>query len=228
MKVKYGSIVVAGSGKIGGHVASHNKGGAYFRTKVTPTNPQTTSQSLYRGIFSANSKEWSVLTDVQRQAWNTMESLKSVTGAFGDKMLLSGKALFSKVNNNLQAIGAATIASPVIPVSAYVMAVSSFTFNNGTQIASLTFSNAIPATHTVIVKASPSVSPGISFSKNLTRIIRGLNTGDTSPVALSGEYLGKFGAIGAAGQRVFWEMYAIEKVSGIASAVVRGSSIIAA
>ena len=39
MKIKFGSEVVDGRGKIGGHVYSKNKGGAYKRTKVTPSNP---------------------------------------------------------------------------------------------------------------------------------------------------------------------------------------------
>jgi len=45
MKMKFGAIVVDGRGKIGGHVASKNRGGAYLRTKVTPSNPQTGYQA---------------------------------------------------------------------------------------------------------------------------------------------------------------------------------------
>jgi len=46
MKIKFGSIVVNGSGKLGGHVYSSNRGGNYVRTLATPSNPQTPAQQL--------------------------------------------------------------------------------------------------------------------------------------------------------------------------------------
>jgi hypothetical protein len=51
MKMKFGAIVTEGRGKIGGHVASKNKSGAYLRTKVTPVNRQSVAQSnVLRGM----------------------------------------------------------------------------------------------------------------------------------------------------------------------------------
>lgn len=65
MKLKFGAIVVDGRGKIGGHVASKNGAGAYLRTKVTPTNPQTARQSFVRALFAAITAAWSGLTASQ-------------------------------------------------------------------------------------------------------------------------------------------------------------------
>jgi len=59
MKIKFGAIVVAGSGKIGGHVASKNRGGAYLRTKVTPTNPNSPAQAGARALLASLSTGWS-------------------------------------------------------------------------------------------------------------------------------------------------------------------------
>jgi len=39
MKTLFGAIVVDGRGKLGGHVASKNRHGSYFRTKVSPSQP---------------------------------------------------------------------------------------------------------------------------------------------------------------------------------------------
>jgi hypothetical protein len=69
MLAKFGAIVVDGRGKINGFVASRNTYGSYFRTKVTPANPNTTAQALVRGQFTAVSQAWRGLTSSQRLGW---------------------------------------------------------------------------------------------------------------------------------------------------------------
>ena len=60
MKLKFGAIVTDGRGKIGGHVASKNRSGAYLRTKVTPSNPNTVAQVQVRSILASLSQSWSL------------------------------------------------------------------------------------------------------------------------------------------------------------------------
>lgn len=97
-KVKFGAMMVDARGKLGGHVYSKNRGGAYMRTKVTPTNPQSLDQSEVRSIFGSISQSWSNLTDDQRATWNgAVENFKT-TDVFGDLRTPSGKALFQRLN----------------------------------------------------------------------------------------------------------------------------------
>jgi hypothetical protein len=84
MKMKFGAFVVAGSGKIGGHVASRNRSGAFLRTKVTPTNPQTGAQNAVRSLLASLSSAWRSLTGAQRAAWNGAVSAFPRTNVFGD------------------------------------------------------------------------------------------------------------------------------------------------
>src|SRR4051812_170938 len=84
MKVKFGSLVVDGRGKIGGHVLSKNRGGAYMRTKVTPINPQTADQSTVRGTLTSLSQSWRALTQNQITAWNNAVQNFQSTDIFGD------------------------------------------------------------------------------------------------------------------------------------------------
>ena len=65
-KIKFGMMMTDASGKLGGQVFSKNRGGSYVRTKVTPTNPQSTAQMSIRGIFASISSRWSSLTEAQR------------------------------------------------------------------------------------------------------------------------------------------------------------------
>lgn len=43
-KIKFGMMMTDARGKLGGQVFSKNRSGSYVRTKVTPVNPQTTTQ----------------------------------------------------------------------------------------------------------------------------------------------------------------------------------------
>ena len=70
MLIKFGSIVTRGSGKLGGHVFSRNRGGAYIRTNQTPSNPQTAFQQSGRATFTELTQGWSALTQNERDSWN--------------------------------------------------------------------------------------------------------------------------------------------------------------
>jgi|WetSurMetagenome_2_1015567.scaffolds.fasta_scaffold263639_2 hypothetical protein len=58
------------TGKLGGQVYARNKGGAYVRAHVVPTNPRTVRQQKIRSGFSSSAKTWNVITQADRNAWN--------------------------------------------------------------------------------------------------------------------------------------------------------------
>src|SRR5690606_18792227 len=105
MKMKWGALVVDGRNKIGGQVASKNRGGSYLRTKVTPANPQTVAQSIVRSIFTVLSQAWRTLTQAQRNAWNAAVTDWQRTDIFGDIKSPSGFTLYMRLNQNLSLIG---------------------------------------------------------------------------------------------------------------------------
>jgi hypothetical protein len=115
MKMKFGALVVAGSGKIGGQVASRNRAGAYLRTKSTPINPQTASQSAVRSRLASISQSWRDLTAAQRAAWNGSVSNFQKTDVFGDLRNPTGFNLYQRLNNNLVTIGKTEIQVPPVP-----------------------------------------------------------------------------------------------------------------
>ena len=89
-----------GRGKLGGQVASKNRGGAYVRTKVTPSNPQTSFQSTVRQRLASLSKEWGFLSEGGRRKWNVAADSGSwnKTDIFGDGRRPTGKNLFTGIN----------------------------------------------------------------------------------------------------------------------------------
>jgi hypothetical protein len=84
-------LMTSMSGKVGGIVASHNKGGGYFRQRSVPVNPQSSAQQLVRGFLSSLAPRWSnTLTDTQRAEWDNYAANVLVTDRIGQEIQLSG------------------------------------------------------------------------------------------------------------------------------------------
>jgi len=192
MKIKFGSFVVAGSGKVGGHVAATNRGGAYLRTKVTPLNPRTAAQSSTRGLLASLSRSWSALTDAQRKSWNDAVSSYATTDIFGDLRNPSGINLYVKLNANLYVIGVTLLTDcppkgevPFSPVSEATCFLGLGTFE-------VIFDSSELNGTTCKVSATPPMSQGVSFVKSQLRVI-GYLTPATSMIDIYDDYVAKFG-----------------------------------
>lgn len=213
MKMQFGSIVVAGSGKIGGHVASRNRGGAYLRTKVTPVNPQSTAQLNVRARLTGRSQAWKGLTQAQRDAWNAAVSLYARTDIFGALKNPSGFNLYQRINNNLLTVGAAAIVSPAQPGAVATVNIVSLTAVVAGGVVTMTLSGAVPAGTAVKVFATSPQSQGISFVKSEYRLISTLPAATATPVVLTVPYATKFGAY-VAGQKIFVAIEFINTATG--------------
>lgn len=228
MKAKFGAIVVDGRGKIGGHVASKNRAGSYFRTKVTPVNPQTSSQAAVRNRLTSISQAWRGLTDSQRAAWNAAVSDFSKTDIFGDLRNPSGFNLYQRLNNNLLNIGQSVISTPPVPSEVDAFVSMSFTATAGTPSLSITFSAAVSAGMSVKVFATAPQSAGVSFVKSEYRQIAVLTSADTSPYDALTDYTDKFGSIGSAGQKIFIKMVQVNETTGQEGSAISNSAVIGA
>lgn len=58
------------SGKLGGTVYAHNKGGYYVRQYSIPTNPNTVAQADARNQFANSITSWHNLDDAEKAVWN--------------------------------------------------------------------------------------------------------------------------------------------------------------
>lgn len=226
MKAKFGSIVVDGRGKLGGHVYSKNKAGAYVRTKVTPTNPQTADQSTVRNRMTVNSQGWRGLTAAQRDEWNAAVPNFAKTNIFGDNVTPSGFNLYCALNNNLANIGESAINTPPVPTAVAAITSLSAAVVNGTPAVNLTFSPAIQATEKVLLFATPPLSAGKSFVKSEYRQIDVLTNADTSVHDAVTEYTAKFGSVGATGTKIFFKVVPISVATGIAGTSLSCNDIV--
>lgn len=227
MKAKFGSIVVDGRGKLGGHVYSKNRGGAYVRTKVTPVNPQTSFQSAVRAIFTFLSQGWRSLTEGQREAWNGAVENFQRTDIFGDIKKPSGINLYMRLNQNILNAGGTAIDTPPSPdVTPELLTISSVP-DSSPQTLSLVFGpSPVPADQAYVVEATPPISPGKSFIKNQFRVVATIPAAGATPNNLLAAYTAKFGAL-VGGQKIGIRVRAVNLLTGIAGPVSEVVYIIA-
>lgn len=214
MKAKFGAIVVDGRGKIGGHVASKNRGGAYFRTKVTPVNPQTGYQAGVRNRFTSLSQAWKGLTAEARDAWNSAVASYQRTDIFGDLKTPSGFNLYQRLNNVLISVGEAALAMPPLPTEVANVYATSVSNAIGVPAMSLTLNEAVPADTAVKLFATAPQSAGRSYVKSQFRLIAILPAAEASPYNMLADYQAKFGTNGAIGQKIFVKTVPCSTVSG--------------
>jgi len=192
MKMKFGAIVVDGRGKIGGHVASKNRAGAYLRTKVTPVNGRTSYQQNVRNIFANISQAWRGLLQGQRDAWNAAVVDFAKTDIFGDLRNPSGISLFQRLNNNLLQAGVDLIGDPPSPIGLPVVYITNLAIVAGALM--LTTSAQTPAGFFLKITATPQLSNGKSFIKNELRVITYSDTDYATGSSIEAAYTSKFGA----------------------------------
>lgn len=98
--MKYVSaLLTAASGKVRGLVASHNKGGTYFRGKTIPTNPNSVGQVAARGrVGTLQARFRLTLTAVQKAAWAVFAANTNVIDRLGNSVLLTAQNWYIKAN----------------------------------------------------------------------------------------------------------------------------------
>lgn len=196
-KIKFGLVVTDARGKAGGMVYSKNRSGAYLRTKVTPVNPNTQRQATVRNNLTQNSKTWSsALIDAQRAAYQALADNNPVTNIFGDTQILTGIALFGKINNVMRNLELPVLLDP--PADLNVTGLSSLVVTAGValQAIDLAFTDTpLPANHRLYIFATGTIAGGVNFFKPRLRYIGSSAAAEISPFDAGALWVAKFGAL---------------------------------
>lgn len=215
MKLNWSGFgAVDGRGKIGGHVASKNRSGAYARIKVTPVNPQTTFQQVARNLLTSLSQGWRALTQAQRDSWDGAVGGFSKSDIFGNQRNPTGKNLYTGLNANLANAGQAAIVDAPLPEGAGAVVAGALTVVHGA--AKSIVHTGDTAGHTILVYATPGVSPGKKFVKGDFRLIGTFTGGAASPFVATTAYNARFGQP-AVGTRVAFRLQSVNDNTGEAS-----------
>lgn len=196
MKAKFGAIVTEGSGKINGFVASRNRGGAYFRTKVTPLNPSSTAQQNVRGQLGALASQWSGLTEAQRASFNNAVTDFASTDVFGDIRNPSGINLFVKLNSNLGNSSQSAIATAPAKLEIPFDGIADVAMTVTGQLGVIDLNSDNNNGATVLVFATAPQTAGTTFVKNKLRLI-GTASQASNEIQFGSLWVAKFGAFSA-------------------------------
>jgi len=210
-KVQFGGGISAMSGKLSGNVYARNKGGAYVRNWVKPTNPATTKQQNQRNTLSLKSAAWRTLTDEQRDSWKSWADDNPVLDRLGCSIVLTGAQAYSKININRDNAGdgAAQTTTPGAPD--YTADIIDTTDTLTIEIAADNFLIPLGAgaaeNQIVFIFASKPVSAGVTNTNASMRLIDIVTISAAEVTAgvlqVVTEYKAEFGALtGKAGMRV--------------------------
>lgn len=225
-KIKFGMMMTDARGKLGGHVFSKNRAGAYTRTKVTPVNPQSSSQVTVRNSFTTYAQAFRALGASAIASWNTAVANFVGTDVFGDSKTPSGINLYSRLNLNLANAGQTAITTPPVPTGATPVVLSGLTCDVSSTLFTIASAlAAVPAGHTLIIEATPLVSPGKNFVKSEFRKIGTAAAAATFPIAGYTMWNAKFGTL-VAGQKVFCRVKTVNNLTGESSGYSQVSTIV--
>lgn len=213
-KILTTAIVADIRNKLNGSVFSKNRYGSYVRTKVTPVNPQTTSQQNARGILSSVSQGWRGLTEGQRQSWISASPNFPFTDIFGNAKILSGSALYAKLNTRLINAGASALDTAPTPVSIPTITGLSITADASTGIVTVDIDDTtVPADMALVIETTGNVPPGRYFVKNLFRKVVTKAAASTIPVTITTEFANIHG-VPVEGQSIFVRAYYVSAITG--------------
>lgn len=195
-KIKFGMMMTDARGKLGGQVFSKNRGGAYIRTKVTPSNPRTADQQANRTLLGSLSQGWSALTAEQRLSWNSAVSAWAKTNIFGDIHNPSGKNLYVQLNKNIIAIGGAAINTAPEKVEMGIIGLESVVVTVGIGAIDITASGTASG-FVLQCSATPPLTQGTTNAKNKFRVFYTVPFDDLNSNDAWDAYIAKFGTLTA-------------------------------
>lgn len=235
-----GVAITGGSGRLnsglGGSVLMKN---GVVRNYVTPTNPQTASQSEIRAVFEYLNAQWALLSEAGKLSWESAKS--GDTGAITDvftgtsRAYSSAKAMFIAINTNLL-IAAGELDTPSVVTGTPPADVANDTINNLSIVidasagtVALTYGGAI-VNERIYIRMTPPVSAGNMKMTAVRSQLRSLpQISGASPVALGANYIALFGSITTmAGKKVFYTIEAIGATDGKRRLLETGNVLIVA
>lgn len=196
MKFK-GLLASAMSGSMAGVVASHNRGGQYFRGRTTPVNPSTVFQQAVRGLMAQLSSAWvNTLDDDQRNAWDNYALNTPLPDSLGDARNAGGKGMYirgnlprlqaglTRVDDGPSSYGLPALSEPTVTTMVASTGVLTFGFTN-------TDDWAVAVGGALLVYVSRPLGPATNFFKGPFQFagkVSGAMTPPTTPKTVNSPF----------------------------------------
>lgn len=218
------------SGSLGSTTASHNRYGAYLRSRTIPVNPNTTLQQQQRDDLSQLTTHWRLLTSNQRNDWKTLGGQMTRTDSLGVTYNLTGIQAYISVNRYRILFGLGIVDdAPAMGGVPSLLTLGLTASNTGVlQTLSVTYTpTPLGANNRLMVAATPDVSAGRSFfSRGEYRTVLYSAADAASPLDILAAWQSKFGTL-TVGERISVRAWPIS-ADFIAGASLRADAIVSA
>lgn len=205
--VKFGQGVAKISGKVGGTVFAHNKGGTYARNFAVPTDPGSTFQNTVRQAMSALVERWGqILTQAQRDDWATYAANVTKLNRLGDPIHLPPIAWYTGCNTQRSQAGVAIADdAPTVFDRGEADSTLAVAASEATQQLSVTFDDALEWVDEddghLLVYASRPQSPATEFFKGPYRLAGTIDGDSVTPPTTPATMAAPFAFV--EGQKIF-------------------------
>lgn len=217
MKYTPSALVSEFSGAQGSTVASHNRFGPYFRNRVIPTNPSTSSQASVRNLLKAASQAWRSLTAAQRTAWGAVAATIPRLDVLGRVYYQSGHQFFVSTCIAVKEydVTAAFPTDPATIVTPVDLSSVTHTCNSGpAAMTSAYTATPLAAATKLLVFATNQLSAGVNFvPSSRYRLIFTSAAAAASPANILASYNAKFGTL-VAGKKIGLKLQVISSTGG--------------
>ena len=206
------------SGRVGGSVFSHNRGGMYIRNGSIPSVSQTQKAQDYRGYLAYASQLYANLTDAQAAAWREYAANHPVTNRLGRTHTLTGGNWFVACNARLVAASVTDVTLPPNAPAPSGVLISAAAVAAGAGTATITFTpDPVGATRILWVRAARVQSGRITNVKNkLTEIVI-TAANEQSPLDIAAPLIAELGSL-QAGDWYHFECRLLDTDTGLISA----------
>jgi hypothetical protein len=198
MRVIPAPFIQTMAGKLNNVVFTKGRSGLNARTKVKPSNPQSSAQTTVRAYLKEYTSKWRLLTQNQIAAWNTFAEGDRKSNKSGDKYLTTGKNLYVGYNCENALVGdGIEITTPPIATPPALITVMAIDFDStGTPKATVTLSGVVPTDSQLQIWVTPMKSAGVSNFKGKTTFIKKVAAGGgVTPIDIITDYTAKYGSL---------------------------------
>lgn len=214
------------SGRIGGSVFSHNRGGQYIRNGSIPVNTPSLYRDRVKAILGAMSQVWNTLSEEQRAAWNEFATSRTWKNRLGRSISLNGQQTFIQLSARITDVGGTVANLPPVTAAPFPIGNVTFTSDIGAGDFSLAWtSGALGANDRLYLRGCVVGSQSITNVKNLFRNFYISAPAATTPEDIQADAIARFGTL-QVGQTFWLEYRTVDEVTGLESAVFTLSSVI--
>lgn len=217
-----GPAVAQVSGRVGGTIFSHNRGGMYMRNGSKPSVVTTPFALAQKAILAAVSQAWGGLSDGDREAWREYAAANPVKNRLGRSASLSGSNWFVALNSRIQRCGGAMIDLPPSGAAPASTLLDTVTIDSSPAAFTVELAtDPLPAGICAWLWAARKPSPGVTYIRNRRSCFFVSAAAATGALDVLTDFVDRFGTL-QTGDIINLEVQLVDSATGLASAAFGG------